>query len=132
MRGFADEAAANLGVSTRDFAAAIALSDQRPAGVNADPGVEGHTVLPLEEHRERLNRGDDVQSGEHGSPRVVFADARVAEQDQQLVAGGFVDVSVVTAHGPGATTPESFQRVAPHRIAELAGQPRGARRRRRT
>ena len=100
--------------------------------MNADSRVEGESVLPLQERGERLDRGDDVQSREHGPPRVVLADARVAEQDQQLVTAGFVDVAVVPANGPGAATPEPFQRVAPQRIAELARQPAWSRRRRRT
>ena len=125
VRRFADEPAHEPAVVSRRGPAA-AFFDQGSARVNADPHLEIDAVLLFEECRKRFDGGDDVEPRQHGSPGVVFAQARVSEEDQELVAGRLVDVAVVPPHGAGAAAPEPFQRDPPRRVPELAGEPRRA------
>ena len=92
--------------------------------MNADAAVEGALTLSLQQGREGLDGRDDVQSRQHRASGVVFADSRVAKQNQQFVAAGLVNVTVVSPHGTGAAPPETLDGVAPRGVSKLARQPR--------
>jgi hypothetical protein len=70
-------------------------------------------MFTLEQCRERLDGGNDVQAREYGSPCIVLAHPGVAKQDQQFIAGRLMDVPVVASNRSGASTAERLPAVLP-------------------